>query len=324
MSQDGSEAEHAVLPSGENRDEMEKRHKAEQRELELKGRALVKQANKNKKKVAEAEASILQMRYELRDRHRDEAAAMAELEEQGLAPAAADAGAAAAEAAQQARAPEADAAALRKAQEDEEREKRRAKAQRKKDKAREKELEKERRREEERAAAGPDARTVELEALSANLLPRGLAVAPIRSDGNCLYRAVAHQLAVAAHGGDGAAAAAAAEDGHAGLRRVAAAHLREHAAEFMPFVEACDEGAYEAYCALVEGSAEWGGEVELRALSRALRVPIEVWSAAAAQPMVVGEGEEGGAAAPLRVSYHQHYYALGEHYNSVVPLRHST
>lgn len=162
---------------------------------------------------------------------------------------------------------------------------------------------------------------MELEALNANLLPRGLTVVPIKSDGNCLYRAVAHQLVVTGQGGDAGAASAAAEEGYGDIRRAAAAHLREHVADFMPFVEAADEGAYEAYCALVEGSAEWGGEVELRALASALRVPIEVWSAGAAQPMVVG-GEHGGAAAvPLRVSFHQHYYALGEHYNSVIPVR---
>ena len=41
---------------------------------------------------------------------------------------------------------------------------------------------------------------------------------------------------------------------------------------------------------------------------------------AAGAPVVsMGEGE-GGDAAALHLAYHKHYYALGEHYNSAVPI----
>jgi hypothetical protein len=33
----------------------------------------------------------------------------------------------------------------------------------------------------------------------------------------------------------------------------------------------------------------------------------------------MGEQFEAEGRTPVRVSFHQHYYALGEHYNSVVP-----
>lgn len=52
-----------------------------------------------------------------------------------------------------------------------------------------------------------------------------------------------------------------------------------------------------------------------QALSSALQVPMQVFSAAS-PPLLVGEDHEG---APLRLTYHEHYYALGSHYNSVVP-----
>lgn len=53
----------------------------------------------------------------------------------------------------------------------------------------------------------------------------------------------------------------------------------------------------------------------VQALSKGLGVPIEVFSAMS-PPLVLGDEFEG---APLRLSFHEHYYALGAHYNSVVP-----
>lgn len=51
-----------------------------------------------------------------------------------------------------------------------------------------------------------------------------------------------------------------------------------------------------------------------QALCSALEVPIEVFSATS-PPLLLGENYEG---TPLRVTYHEHYYALGAHYNSIV------
>lgn len=53
-----------------------------------------------------------------------------------------------------------------------------------------------------------------------------------------------------------------------------------------------------------------------QALSCALEVPVEVFSATS-PPLLLGENFDG---APLMLTYHEHYYALGAHYNSVVPL----
>ena len=60
-----------------------------------------------------------------------------------------------------------------------------------------------------------------------------------------------------------------------------------------------------------------GGHLELQAISTALDVCIEVYSAE--NPVLkIGEEKEG---APLRLSYHLHAYGLGEHYNSVRPIQ---
>ena len=71
----------------------------------------------------------------------------------------------------------------------------------------------------------------------------------------------------------------------------------------------------------VRDSAEWGGHLELRALGIALNRPIYVYSVqSGTKPLAIHEdsntnqiGEE-----PILLSYHLHYYALGEHYNQVI------
>ena len=58
-------------------------------------------------------------------------------------------------------------------------------------------------------------------------------------------------------------------------------------------------------------------QLELRALTEVTKRPIQVFSASA--PVTeMGAQFAGNDATPLRVSYHEQYYALGEHYNSVV------
>jgi OTU domain-containing protein 6 len=50
---------------------------------------------------------------------------------------------------------------------------------------------------------------------------------------------------------------------------------------------------------------------------------VEAWVYSATAPVLkMGEefsepGGAGGGTGPLRLSYHKHYYALGEHYNSI-------
>jgi OTU domain-containing protein 6 len=62
--------------------------------------------------------------------------------------------------------------------------------------------------------------------------------------------------------------------------------------------------------------AEWGGQLEITALCAALHCAILVHSAAAP---VVKMGEDS-AAVVINLTFHRHYYALGEHYNTVQAL----
>lgn len=70
-------------------------------------------------------------------------------------------------------------------------------------------------------------------------------------------------------------------------------------------------------CDKTENTSEWGGEIELQALSKKLEVPITVYSAVSV-PRSFGENY---SAPNLLLSYHKHYYALGAHYNSVTDVQ---
>lgn len=170
------------------------------------------------------------------------------------------------------------------------------------------EVESERRVAEEKAGMGPSERLRETEAIVAQLTPLELRIHDIPPDGHCLYAAFANQLA---HVGD-----AAAHD-VGSLRAAAADHLLARRAEYMPFLEEVefDETKYDLYCERLRKEAVWGGQVELRALSTVLQRRVEVF--AADMPLLV-TGEEFSSDEPLRLSFHRHYYNLGDHYNSVV------
>lgn len=188
--------------------------------------------------------------------------------------------------------------------EEEKRRKKQEKARKKKLEKKQKQLEAERKREEEieaeRLAAGPSAKELEIKRMEELYLkPAGLKIRDVAADGNCLYRAVAEQVDDA-------------EDYRA-VRSICADALLQHEEEYAPFAESHDHGSYVNYVERVRNSTDWGGHLELRALATALKRPVVVYSADAA-PLKMGEEEDGD---DILVSYHRHYYALGEHYNSV-------
>lgn len=104
---------------------------------------------------------------------------------------------------------------------------------------------------------------------------------------------------------------------------MAAKHLRDHAEDCCPFLGMLpSDPEFVEYCEKVESvsGAEWGGQLEIRALCESLGRKIMIY---AADGPVVAMGEDtvkNTALQPLRLAYHRHYYALGEHYNSVVPI----
>ena len=213
----------------------------------------------------------------------------------------------------------------------------------KKEAQRQKEIDREKRIQEENASAGPSRRQMEMEALQTLYLqPRGLDVEEVEADGNCLYRAVGvqcHRLGIDVDSET--------TECYRKIREICAdVLLGSNRAEYEPFAE-CGEGhadslddggdgnhpkTFEEYVDNVRSTSTWGGQLEIRALSEGLKCPIVVFSAEG-PPLTMGAEysakpagtEEDGTdenwkkKKALLLSFHRHYYALGEHYNEVVP-----
>ena len=187
-----------------------------------------------------------------------------------------------------------------------------------------------------------DERGDENAAIAALLRPRALHVKEMVSDGHCLYRALydqsrAHNLQRELALNDNAPPFMA-------LRQLCAQYMRAHRDDFAPFMLAEDsdeplsDAQWERYLTELvdEQRAVWGGHTEIVALSKVLQRPINIWSAQGKMSV----GEEFAAIAPaaaapaastsspsaspspdsdaLDISFHRHYFGLGNHYNSVV------
>ena len=186
----------------------------------------------------------------------------------------------------------------------EEQKPRKTKAQRKREKARLAEKQREAEIEQERLNAGPSLRDVEIERITElYLIDKNLVLKEIPADGNCLYRSIASQCGN--------------EVDYKAIRKICADVLIQNNEEFSPFAEI--ETTYQEYVAKVASSSEWGGHLELRALAIGLKRPIVVYSADA-PPLVMGEEyRDLEDSEEIRLSFHRYYYALGEHYNSIIP-----
>eukprot|EP01097_Dermamoeba_algensis_P005796 TRINITY_DN365_c0_g1_i1.p1 TRINITY_DN365_c0_g1~~TRINITY_DN365_c0_g1_i1.p1 ORF type:complete len:282 (-),score=76.48 TRINITY_DN365_c0_g1_i1:97-942(-) len=145
-------------------------------------------------------------------------------------------------------------------------------------------------------------RQVEVDKILKKLEPLNLTLKEIPSDGNCLYNAIAHQLNL-----HKISLQTARE-----LRQKTSSYLRSHPDEFIPYLES-DEN-FEDYCSKIENSNEWGGQLEVKALSHVLDTSIRIISSDAPD-VVMGENNQNA----ITITFHRHYYALGEHYNSVAP-----
>ena len=106
------------------------------------------------------------------------------------------------------------------------------------------------------------------------------------------------------------------------LRALASTHLRSHSDEFAPFLGMIPTDIeYTYYCDKVEsvGDAEWGGQLEIQALCSSLKRTMMIYSADA-PVIIMGEEHNTLDNLPLKLAYHRHFYALGEHYNSIAPI----
>lgn len=141
-----------------------------------------------------------------------------------------------------------------------------------------------------------------------------LRVHEIDADGDCLYKAVAHQLSLAEDSDD--------KLSHQEIRDRTSEHMLNNAASFQPFLlddqgDLVSETEFKNYCQRISKTKEWGGHLELTAISQFTNKPIHIYQAGNKRPIVI-EPLNGTSKRPILLSFHKHLYRLGEHYNSLV------
>jgi OTU domain-containing protein 3 len=137
---------------------------------------------------------------------------------------------------------------------------------------------------------------VDLRRLDESLSAIGLLVRKVTGDGNCLFRAVSDQVC-----GN--------QEEHWDLRCRAVEFMRANPEDFEPFVDTDEYESWEGYLSAMAGEGEWGGHMELIALSKALRVNLCVHQLDEARWEITSFPPTRRR---LHVSYHD-----GNHYNSV-------
>jgi len=102
------------------------------------------------------------------------------------------------------------------------------------------------------------------------------------------------------------------------IRKMCAEEIAMNRQDYEPFadLEEMKVASFEEYVDKVRESSEWGGHLELRALAHSLKKKIVVY--ATEGPLEIESAEGGDEEGVIRLSFHRQYYALGEHYNSVV------
>lgn len=157
------------------------------------------------------------------------------------------------------------------------------------------------------AAQQPDLKKMEQEAIDQLCDFKKLKPFDIQPDGHCLFASVLDQLTMRHNRSD--------LDIHQ-LRSLACQYMRENKEDFIPYLfneETMELQGIDEYTKEMETTAKWGGELEILALAKSFNCPISVLMSG--RPLhVVNEDSEKPE---LKLVYYKHSYALGEHYNSL-------
>ena len=173
---------------------------------------------------------------------------------------------------------------------------------------------------EKEASDLPNLREKEIQSMQEVFSARGLKEHEIRSDGHCLYSAIADQLISCDLGLKPSIQIDDADlnpnkAAYSITRQVAASYISQNANDFIPFLEQ----PLDQYLRIIRETGEWGGHLEILALAKAYRLNIHVLHANGHVDRI-----ESGASSdhePLWLAYYHHSYGLGEHYNSLRKAR---
>ena len=164
----------------------------------------------------------------------------------------------------------------------------------------------------------PDLRAKEREAMQGHFSSRGFREQEIRSDGHCLYAAIADQLVsadiclqpqidiVGLNVED-----ITRKPAYKTTRAIAASYISAHPDDFVPFLEE----PLSDYVHTIRETGEWGGHLELLALAKAYGININVLQGNGQVDTI--EGSFKSDAKSIWLAYYRHSFGLGEHYNSL-------
>ena len=156
----------------------------------------------------------------------------------------------------------------------------------------------------------PDMKQQEGERMLSYMKEHGLEEKEIRADGHCLYSAIADQL-------DQLGVPLDSNPGNAPTvpykitRSAAADWIEKHPDDFAPFLEE----PMDEYLHKVRDTGEWGGQLELLALAKSYGVEINVLQDFGRVEKIEPEGDAGEKR--IWLGYYKHGFGLGEHYNSL-------
>lgn len=173
----------------------------------------------------------------------------------------------------------------------------------------------------EEAANMPNPEKQEKQRMQEEFRNRGLQEKFIRPDGHCLYSAIADQLEV--HQIDlkpkiPLSVVELSDDDFAALsafkkvRSAAAACIKQNSEHYEPYLEE----PVDSYVHKVKDSAEWGGHIELQALAKAYNIPINVIHGSGTVQNIEA-GDDADKDKSIWLAYYLHGFGLGEHYNSL-------
>lgn len=148
----------------------------------------------------------------------------------------------------------------------------------------------------------PDLKEQERQRMLDAMEARGLQEKAIRADGHCLYSAFADQLEQLA---------IQPTITYKAVRAAAADYMELHQADFVPFLEE----PLEQYLHKVRDTGEWGGQLELLALAKRFGVDVNVLQDFGRVERI-GSGDDGKEG-EVWLGYYKHGFGLGEHYNSL-------
>ncbi|KAK4471641.1 hypothetical protein MN116_005050 [Schistosoma mekongi] len=178
-------------------------------------------------------------------------------------------------------------------------------------------------------------RSIEMKKLSMQLEARHLSLFEVPSDGDCLYQSIGHQLKIRNYpvhtllekikmSNEGSFGNIPTDQSIKQLvrilRHLASYYIRKNMDDFLPFLFNPNSGEpmsiadFDQYCDKIKNTSTWGGQIEIRALSAMLQIPIEILQAEGV-PLIIGEEFSDP---PITIVYHRYAFALGEHYNSCV------